>query len=128
MAIKPAIALRVAMWMAPCSAALGTATIAGCSNASYGTSWQAVSPSRSPNAVRLTHVSPALLRRAKPPNCQTNSTAGLPETDTPAATADRNLVEIARLQVERDCLKEAELSVRRRLNKLQNSIVAAPGS
>jgi predicted negative regulator of RcsB-dependent stress response len=41
----------------------------------------------------------------------------------PAAYADPNLLEVARLELERDCYKDAEQSLRERLKRLEDSTI-----
>jgi hypothetical protein len=69
----------------------------------------------------------ALLQKSPAPNCDVEgASAPTDESGEAAETADPNLVEIARLQLERDCYKNAEASVRRKLDRLQTRL--SPGS
>lgn len=61
-----------------------------------------------------------LLEKAEPPSCEISG-ATEPAFGEPGANADKYLVTIARLQIERDCYMNAERAVRRRLERLQRS-------
>jgi hypothetical protein len=57
-----------------------------------------------------------------PPDCSVKGAKTPSEASgAPEAYADRNLLEIARLELERDCYKTAENDARRRLKGLQQS-------
>ena len=74
--------------------------------------------------VQSAAVDPELLKKAEPPSCEIEgATKPPPGAGLPGANADPNLLEIARLQLARDCYKAAERVVRRRLERLQRSYV-----
>jgi len=57
-----------------------------------------------------------------PPDCTVAGAAKpSPASGAPGAYADPNLLEVARLEIERDCYKEAEEAARRRLKTIQGS-------
>jgi hypothetical protein len=76
------------------------------------------SPSRT-----LPQVQSELLERQAPPNCKDRqlptekSTTGLA-----GKLADPKLLEIVQLESQRDCYSSAEVSVRKRLQRLQNAV------
>lgn len=76
-----------------------------------------------PARVTRPTVDTSLLARVKVPIC---AVKGIDRpngaSDEPGASSDPNLVEIARLQLERDCYKEQEAAVRAQLDRLQNAI------
>ena len=62
------------------------------------------------------------LASPSPPDCSVKGAKTPSEASgAPEAYADRNLLEIARLELERDCYKAAEKEARRRLKGLQQS-------
>lgn len=68
-----------------------------------------------------------LLARPSAPKCAVKGVAKPPAgSNAPGADADPNLLEVARLEIERDCYKEAERTVRRRLEALLRSVDKAP--
>lgn len=120
-----ALVTRRVPWIGAVSVALAVALVAGCARYPYPqavTGAGASTSQRSSQAHAQPRVNPGLLKRAKAPSCDVADAGKDASVNTPAATADPNLVEIARLQLERDCFKTAELNVRRRLNKLQSSV------
>jgi hypothetical protein len=58
-------------------------------------------------------------KAAGPPACDFEATAATPQGAPD--TADPDLLEIARLEVERDCYKDAEASLRARVNTLSTT-------
>lgn len=124
--IHDAFAKRRLSWIGAGCLVLGVALVAGCARYPYPEA--AMSRAKTPTSNEraqveaLKHVSPALLKRAKAPSCDVEDASKAARSSTPAAAADPNLVEIARLQLERDCFRTAELNVRRRLDKLQSSV------
>jgi hypothetical protein len=72
-------------------------------------------------------VDQALLERVHEPECKVKgATRPVPGTGETGDSADPNLIEIARLQLERDCYRNAEISVRGKLKRLQDAMT--PGS
>ena len=71
------------------------------------------------------HYSPPshLLKNIDSPNCEIEGVKK-PPTDSGAAgaNADQELLDAARLEIERDCFKDAERKVRQQLEELQNSV------
>ena len=64
-----------------------------------------------------------LLKSPPPPNCEFQDLKKpTNELAAPASKADQELIDYARLELERDCLEKAEQRVRRHLDELQNAI------
>lgn len=79
-------------------------------------------PATKEATFRPADVNPALLKKPNPPSCEIKGAAKPADSEVAGATADPNLVEIARLQLERDCFKDAERNVRQRLDRLQKEV------
>ncbi len=77
-----------------------------------------------PIAVRRDRVLPShLLKVATPPNCKFESVKKPPaESGVIGSKADQELLDVARLRLERDCLRNAEKKVRRQLEQLQDAV------
>ena len=100
-------------WLAVSVLSLVVLMLAGCTRSDY---------SRTSNQRVPTSVEPRLLVRPLPPNCKVKGVKPPVDSDAPGANADPKLLELARLEIERDCYKRAERISRRRLKKLQRSI------
>jgi hypothetical protein len=60
-----------------------------------------------------------------PPDCTVEGVAKpVPSSGEPGAYADPNLLEVARLEIERDCYKKAEQHLREEVEKFQQSYEA----
>ena len=60
-----------------------------------------------------------------PPDCTVEGVEKpAPSSGEPGAYADPNLLEVARLEIERDCYKKAEHDLREEVEKFQQSIEA----
>jgi hypothetical protein len=101
--------------------ALAASLLEGCSPRQI----EATQPSPPPLVAEpaLPEIDTKLLKKPAAPQCQvakpavTNGGSAAPEQ-----LADPNLLEIARLELERDCYKAAEQSSRKRLERLQRVI------
>lgn len=75
------------------------------------------------SASRVPKVSPGLLTKPGVPDCSVDGIrTPAANPDSPSAAADPNLLEIARLQLERDCFQKAEETMRAKLRRLQKSL------
>jgi hypothetical protein len=128
------------------AAAASTALLTGCAclpeqNAQYepGLNQAQKAPSQGPlkkikyverpkkTAPSVKQLDAQLVKKPAPPDCRVQDGVTPSEAEgAPAADVDPNLVEIARVQLERDCYKDAEQEVRRRLISLQREV--APGN
>lgn len=90
--------------LATCCAGLVALLAAACSSCDEGLEH---------SAWGVTYVSTAEASEASldAPNCAFDA----PDTDSAGANVDPELLEIARLEVERDCYKRAELELRHRI-------------
>jgi hypothetical protein len=67
-------------------------------------------------------VSNDLLKKIEAPACDISSADVLGNAEAQGATPDPNLIEIARLELVRDCFKKAEVSAREKLHTLQSEL------
>ena len=71
----------------------------------------------------LPEIDPKLLKSPPTPKCAVKAPdAASDGTPGPEQLADPELLEIARLEVERDCYKAAEIASRKKLKKLQATV------
>lgn len=63
-----------------------------------------------------------LLKKPGPPNCKHTQPQSVQTAASPQVLADPKLLEIVRLEFERDCYRKAEVAVRRRLERLQQAL------
>lgn len=71
----------------------------------------------------LPEINPKLLKALPAPKCAVKSPGADPgDKPGPEQLADPKLLEIARLEIERDCYKAAEVRNRKALRKLQATI------
>lgn len=112
------------------AAGLAAATLTGCACGDYqdGDPWSAIvayngEPVASHGGQAWHESVPAAVAAsvdtAQPPDCKVKSIAKPPPGQAGAA-ADPNLLEVARLELERDCYKRAEEAARRRLEAAPN--------
>lgn len=102
--------------------ALAAGLLEGCSPRQI----EATQPSPPPPLVAepaLPEIDTKLLKKPAAPRCQIAKPAVTSGgSAAPEQLADPNLLEIARLELERDCYKAAEQSSRKRLERLQRVI------
>ena len=117
----PSVTAHRVRWRAVavvCSIAVPLAGCADCLDEDAPAQWGAVIVRRAEAAVSDTK----LLAPPSAPKCAIKGVAKPPAgSNAPGADADPNLLEVARLEIERDCYKEAERAVRRRLETLLRS-------
>jgi hypothetical protein len=80
--------------------------------------------STDPHSWRTTYISTAQAAvgtaPVAPPRCDVEANAAArAAAGAPGVVVDSDLVEIAKLEVERDCYRQAEQGLRRRLERLQ---------